>query len=53
VRILGRSKMKIVKTMAGHIRLIFELIGMRLFHRSEAMGPASRPMANPPLSRTP
>lgn len=30
VRILGRSKMKIVKTMAGHLRLIVELIGMRL-----------------------
>ena len=53
VRILGRSKMKIVKTMAGHIRLIFELIGMRLFHRADAMGPAGRPLANPPLSRTP
>jgi len=53
VRILGRSKMKIVKTMAGHIRLLFELIGMRLFHRQDAMGPAGRPLANPPLSRTP
>ena len=53
VRILGRSKMKIVKTMAGHIRLIFELIGMRLFHRADAMGPAGRPLANPPLSRSP
>ncbi len=30
VRILGRSKMKIVKTMAGHLRLIVELIGLRL-----------------------
>jgi len=53
VRILGRSKMKIVKTMAGHIRLLFELIGMRLFHRQDAMGPAGRPLANPPLSRSP
>lgn len=53
VRILGRSKMKIVKTMAGHIKLIFELIGLRLFHRSDAMGPAGRPLANPPLSRSP
>ncbi len=53
VRILGRSKMKIVKTMAGHIRLIFELIGMRLFGRENAMGPAGRPLSNPPLSRTP
>ncbi|MEO6210892.1 MAG: DUF3473 domain-containing protein [Gemmatimonadaceae bacterium] len=53
VRILGRSKMKIVKTIAGHIKLIFELIGLRLFHRSDAMGPAGRPLANPPLSRSP
>jgi polysaccharide deacetylase family protein (PEP-CTERM system associated) len=53
VRILGRSKMKIVKTMAGHIRLLIELIGMRLFHRSDAMGPAGRPLSNPPLSRSP
>jgi hypothetical protein len=53
VRILGRSKMKIVKTMAGHIRLLFELIGMRLFHRADAMGPAGRPLSNPPLSRSP
>ena len=52
VRILGRSKMKIVKTMAGHIELIFELIGLRLFHRADAMGPAGRPMSNPPLPRS-
>jgi hypothetical protein len=52
VRILGRSKMKIVKTMAGHIKLIFELIGLRLFHRSDAMGPAGRPLSNPPLPRS-
>jgi len=53
VRILGRSKMKIVKTMAGHIRLIVELIGLRLFHRQDAMGPARRALANVPLSRAP
>ena len=52
VRILGRSKMKIVKTMAGHIELIFELIGLRLFHRADAMGPAGRPLSNPPLPRS-
>lgn len=38
VRILGRSKMKIVKTMAGHLRLIMELIGMRLFHHEDGTG---------------
>jgi len=53
VRILGRSKMKIVKTMAGHIQLIFELIGIRLFHRQDAMGPARRALADVPLSRAP
>jgi polysaccharide deacetylase family protein (PEP-CTERM system associated) len=53
VRILGRSKMKIIKTMAGHIRLIFELIGMRLFHRQDAVGTDTRAIANAPLSRTP
>lgn len=53
VRILGRSKMKIVKTMAGHIRLIFELIGIRLFHRQDAVGTDTRAIANAPLSRTP
>lgn len=53
VRILGRSKMKIVKTMAGHIRLLFELIGMRLFRRSDAMGPAGRTFTNPPWTRLP
>jgi len=52
VRILGRSKMKIVKTMAGHIKLIFELIGLRVFHRADAMGPAGRPLSNPPLPRS-
>ncbi|MGH7635568.1 MAG: glycosyltransferase family 2 protein, partial [Gemmatimonadaceae bacterium] len=53
VRILGRSKMKIVKTMAGHIRLIFELIGMRMFHRQDASTAESRAVANTPLSRAP
>ena len=53
VRILGRSKMKIVKTMAGHIRLIIELIGMRLFHRQDAVGTDTRAIANAPLSRSP
>ena len=53
VRILGRSKMKIVKTMAGHIRLILELIGIRMFHRNDAAGTESRAVANAPLSRAP
>jgi polysaccharide deacetylase family protein (PEP-CTERM system associated) len=53
VRILGRSKMKIVKTMAGHIQLIFELIGIRLFHRHDAMGRGRRALADATLSRTP
>jgi len=53
VRILGRSKMKIVKTMAGHIQLIIELIGMRLFHRHDAMGRGRRALADATLSRTP
>ncbi len=53
VRILGRSKMKIVKTMAGHIMLILELIGMRLFHRQEVAGTGTRPVASAPYSRAP
>jgi polysaccharide deacetylase family protein (PEP-CTERM system associated) len=53
VRILGRSKMKIVKTMAGHIRLIFELIGMRMFHRKDVTGTDTRAIASAPLSRAP
>lgn len=53
VRILGRSKMKIVKTMAGHIRLIVELIGMRLFKRRNAGDAEARAMDNSPLARLP
>ena len=53
VRILGRSKMKIVKTMAGHIRLIFELIGIRLFHRKDVVGTDTRAIASAPLPRAP
>lgn len=53
VRILGRSKMKIVKTMAGHIRLIVELIGMRLFNRRTAGDAEARAMDNSPLARLP
>jgi len=53
VRILGRSKMKIVKTMAGHIRLIVELIGMRLFKRRNAGDAEARAMGNSPLARLP
>jgi polysaccharide deacetylase family protein (PEP-CTERM system associated) len=51
VRILGRSKMKIVKTMAGHLRLIIELIGLRFANRNRTV--AARPLANSPLSRAP
>jgi polysaccharide deacetylase family protein (PEP-CTERM system associated) len=46
VRILGRSKMKIAKTIAGHLRLIVELIGMRIFHRHGANQSSARPLAN-------
>jgi len=53
VRILGRSKMKIVKTMAGHLRLIVELIGMRMSRKRNAVESDARPLTNTPLSRTP
>jgi hypothetical protein len=55
VRIIGRSKMKILKTMAGHLRLIVELIGMRLSHRhpSAEVGAAAGTLTNAPWSRTP
>jgi hypothetical protein len=52
VRILGRSKMKILKTMAGHTKLLLELIGLRLFHRRDAMGPSGGSVTNASLSRT-
>ena len=48
VRILGRSKMKIVKTIAGHIRLIIELMGIRVFRRKSVMRPARPALANVP-----
>jgi hypothetical protein len=51
VRILGRSKMKVVKTMAGHLRLIIELIALRFDPRNRRI--AARPLGNSPLSRTP
>jgi polysaccharide deacetylase family protein (PEP-CTERM system associated) len=53
VRILGRSKMKILTTMAGHTKLLLELIGLRLFHPRDAMGPSGGSMTNASLSRTP
>jgi polysaccharide deacetylase family protein (PEP-CTERM system associated) len=53
VRILGRSKMKIVKTIAGHIQLIFELLGIRLFHRQHAIRSPRGGLASAPPSRTP
>jgi len=52
VRILGRSKMKIVKTMAGHLRLIMELIGMRLSHpRSGQAGRSPSALDRSSISR--
>ena len=48
VRILGRSKMKIVKTMAGHLRLIMELIGMRMSRRGSSTAQQRLP-GEPPL----
>ena len=51
VRILGRSKMKILKTMAGHVRLIMELVGLRIANRNQAI--AGRPLTSSPLSRAP
>ena len=53
VRILGRSKMKIVKTMAGHLKLIAELIGMRMSRKKEVVESGSHQIANVPLSRAP
>jgi len=53
VRILGRSKMKIVKTMAGHLRLIMELIALRLSTRRPPVESAAGAVSDAPLSRTP
>ncbi len=48
VRILGRSKMKILKTIAGHLKLIVELIGMRLSHGQRPTASASRSLVDSP-----
>ena len=53
VRILGRSKMKIVKTMAGHLKLIMELIGMRMSRKRQPMESPAGALSEAPLSRTP
>ena len=53
VRILGRSKMKIVKTMAGHLKLIAELIGLRMSRKKQVVESGSHQIANVPLSRAP
>jgi polysaccharide deacetylase family protein (PEP-CTERM system associated) len=53
VRILGRSKMKIVMTMAGHVGLLLELISLRFFHRNNQQHETDRAARNSPLSRTP
>ncbi len=53
VRILGRSKMKIVKTMAGHLRLIMELIGMRTSRKRKPMEASAGALSDAPLSRAP
>ena len=53
VRILGRSKMKIVKTMAGHLKLIMELIGMRMSRKQQPMESSAGALSEAPLSRAP
>jgi polysaccharide deacetylase family protein (PEP-CTERM system associated) len=50
VRIIGRSKMKIVKTMAGHLRLIVELIGLRMARKRSGLQSGERAIANAPLT---
>ena len=52
VRILGRSKMKIVKTMAGHLKLIMELIGMRMSGKRQPMESSAAALSEAPLSRS-
>ena len=52
VRILGRSKMKIVKTMAGHLKLIMELIGMRMSRKQQPMESPASALSEAPLSRS-
>lgn len=53
VRILGRSKMKIVKTMAGHLRLIMELIALRISTKRGRVESSSGALSDAPLSRSP
>ena len=45
--------MKIVKTMAGHLKLIAELIGMRMSRKKEVVESGTHQVANVPLSRAP
>ena len=53
VRILGRSKMKILKTMAGHIRLLIELVRMRVFRPRELAQSAGSRIVDAPVPRAP
>ena len=45
VRMLGRSKMKVLRTIAGHLRLLTQLAGLRLRGRQAAGSPLPRPAA--------
>lgn len=38
VRLFGRSKMKLLKTILGHLQLLARLLRMRLFHTEKATG---------------
>jgi hypothetical protein len=38
VRVLGRSKMKVLRTIAGHLSLLTDLARLRLRRRSAAVG---------------
>jgi polysaccharide deacetylase family protein (PEP-CTERM system associated) len=53
VRILGRSKMKIVKTMAGHLRLIAELVALRMSTKRQPVESSGSELPDASLSRSP
>jgi polysaccharide deacetylase family protein (PEP-CTERM system associated) len=55
VRMLGRSKMRILQTIVGHIRLLGSLAAKRMFGpritRIQSGPPGSRPRVTPPPTR--
>jgi polysaccharide deacetylase family protein (PEP-CTERM system associated) len=47
VRMLGRSKMRVLKTIAGHLGLYTDLASLRLFSSTPPSSPSPQPVAKP------